>query len=78
MPKVRIEARLTDDQARAVQVAAAARGISIAEVIREALDQHLTTHSRRQRAVRAIGGYRSGRTDISISHDDAFEAVPST
>ena len=65
--------QLTDQQARALKETAGSRGISIAEVIRQALDQHLVgqaTESRRQRAIRAIGGYRSGRHDVSVRHDD--------
>ena len=65
--------QLSEQQARALKETASARGVSIAEVIRQALDQHLggqAHESRRQRAVRAIGGYRSGRHDVSVRHDD--------
>ncbi len=65
--------QLTDEQSRALKETAAARGVSIAEVIRQALDQHLGEQagaSRRQRAVRAVGGYRSGLHDVSVRHDD--------
>ena len=70
---IRTQVQLTEQQARALKERASARGVSIAEVIRQALDQHLATQtheSRRQRAVRAIGGYRSGRHDVSARHDD--------
>ncbi len=65
--------QLSDEQSRALKETAAARGVSIAEVIRQALDEHLGGEggeSRRQRAIRAIGGYRSGRHDVSVRHDD--------
>jgi hypothetical protein len=70
---IRTQVQLTDQQSLALKEAAAARGVSIAEVIRQALDQHLADQaggSRRQRAIRAIGGYRSGRHDVSVRHDD--------
>lgn len=70
---IRTQVQLTEEQARALKETAAARGVSIAEVIRQALDQHFAgqgTTARRQRAIRAIGGFRSGRHDISSRHDD--------
>lgn len=70
---IRTQVQLSDQQSRALKETAAARGVSIAEVIRQALDQHLREQageSRRQRAIRAIGGYRSGRHDVSNRHDD--------
>jgi len=65
--------QLSDEQSRALKATAAAQGVSIAEVIRQALDQYLVGQarvSRRERAIRAIGGYRSGRRDVSVRHDD--------
>lgn len=70
---IRTQVQLSEHQSRALKETAAARGVSIAEVIRQALDQHLgeqAGESRRQRAIRAIGGYRSGRHDVSVRHDD--------
>lgn len=70
---IRTQVQITDDQARALKETASARGISIAEVIRQALDQHFAgqaSEPRRLRAVRAIGGFRSGRRDVSARHDD--------
>lgn len=70
---VRTQVQLTEEQARTLKQVAAARGVSIAEVIREALDGHLTAGdaaTRRQRAIDAIGGFRSGRHDVSARHDE--------
>jgi Arc/MetJ-type ribon-helix-helix transcriptional regulator len=70
---IRTQVQLSDEQSRALKETAASRGVSIAEVIRQALDQHLggqAGESRRLRAIRAIGGYRSGRHDVSERHDD--------
>jgi len=77
---IRTQVQLTEEQARALKREAAQRGVSIAEIIRQALDQHLSqtpSDARRQRAMRSIGGYRSGRRDVSDDHDahlaEAFE-----
>lgn len=70
---IRTQVQLSEAQARALKETAAARGVSIAEVIRQALDHHLggqADASRRQRAIRAVGGYRSRRHDVSERHDD--------
>lgn len=76
---IRTQVQLTDEQARALKAAAVARGVSVAEIIRQAVDQHVVasgTEARRRRAVAAIGGFRSGRGDVSADHDthlaDAF------
>lgn len=70
---IRTQVQLSEQQSRALKETAAARRVSIAEVIRQALDQYLgdqAGESRRQRAIRAIGGYRSGHHDVSERHDD--------
>ena len=71
--------QLTVEQAHAVKRAAAERGVSMAEVLRQLVDDNLVAgggDDRRQRAIRAIGRYRSGRHDVSENHDrelgDAF------
>ena len=77
---VRTQIQLTEAQADALRREAAGRGVSMAEIIRAAVDAHLAGGgaSVRERALRAIGGFRSGRADVSENHDDhladAFEA----
>ncbi|MDQ1438916.1 MAG: hypothetical protein QOK43_2545 [Acidimicrobiaceae bacterium] len=78
---IRTQLQLTEQQARALKREAGQRGVSIAEIIRQALDQYLSqgpSDVRRQRAMRSIGGYRSGRSNVSEDHDahlaDAFKA----
>lgn len=68
----RTQIQLEDGQWRAVNRVAGQRGVSAAQVIREALDQALPPEGdrRRERAVAAIGGFRSGRGDVSVRHDD--------
>lgn len=51
------------------------RGISLAALIRKALEELLddeNRHTRQQRALAAIGGFRSGTTDTSLDHDEAL------
>jgi predicted Ser/Thr protein kinase len=69
---IRTQIQLTERQANAVKRVATERGVSMAEVLRELVDAHLTEASgsdARARALRAIGRHRSGRADISGEHD---------
>jgi hypothetical protein len=57
---------------RALRAIAAERGVSIAALIREAVDRQLVTggaRARRERLIRSIGGFRSGQGDVSRDHD---------
>jgi hypothetical protein len=70
---IRTQIQLTERQADRLRKAAAERGESIASIIRDAIDQALDQDERadrRRRALEAIGGYRSGQTDISERHDE--------
>lgn len=76
---IRTQVQLTEDQARLVKQAAADRGVSMAEVLRQLVDEHLRASSdqaRRDRAVRVLGGHASGLRNVSRDHDaelsDAF------
>lgn len=68
----RTQIQLEDDQWRAVARAASERGVSAAQVIRDAVDRALPSGGagRRERAVASIGGFRSGRSDVAEHHDD--------
>jgi predicted DNA-binding protein len=69
---VRTQVQLTEEQARRLRRVAADRGVSMAAVIREAIDRGLEIDadaSRRARAISAIGGFRSGQSDIAEDHD---------
>lgn len=79
---IRTQIQLTEEQARRVQQLAADKGVSMAQVIREAVEQYTTqgTASREERVKRALeaaGRFRSGLQDLSIEHDkylaEAFE-----
>jgi metal-responsive CopG/Arc/MetJ family transcriptional regulator len=72
---IRTQVQLTEEQARQLKQVAAERGVSLAELIRRAIDRALEEDrmaSRRERAVAAVlrGGFRSGKSDISEKHDE--------
>ena len=70
----RTQIQLSDEQVRALKEEAAARGVSMAQLIRQAVDRFTATSGggtdRRRRAISSVGGFRSGRSDISARHDD--------
>ncbi len=76
---IRTQIQLTQEQARRVKEVAEREEISMAEVIRRAVDYWLTRHGdldiveRRRRALSVVremdGMFRSGYTDISTNHD---------
>lgn len=71
---VRTQIQLTEEQSVALKRAAHDRSVSMAEVIRQAIDQFLAQDDwtlRRQRMLAAVqkGGFRSGLRDISVNHD---------
>jgi hypothetical protein len=72
---IRTQIQLTVEQATKVKKIAASRGVSMAEVIRDALDGAIrsypggTSDQRRKRALDIVGKFRSGKRDISRKHD---------
>lgn len=68
--------RLTTGQASRLKPVATARGISLAELVRQCVDQccqHIggeDDEARRQRAIAAVSKYHSGHRDISEKHDE--------
>jgi hypothetical protein len=73
---VRTQIQLTEEQAEKLKVAAACRGISIAALIRQAIDALLSQYDEPspkemyQRAARAAGAHHSGTSDAASRHDD--------
>ncbi len=71
---IRTQIQLTPEQFEQLKRRAAANGVSMAAEIRVALDRHLRetsgNSSARGRAIAAIGGFRSGRNDVSVKHDE--------
>ncbi len=70
----RTQISLTADQARELRRLARRRNTSMASLIREAVERtyglNTTLDARWERALASVGGFRSGRADISERHDD--------
>ena len=72
---VRTQIQLTAEQARKVKKIAASRGVSMAEVIRDALEGAIRSYpsdvseQKRKRALEIVGKFRSGKRDVSRKHD---------
>lgn len=72
---VRTQIQLTDSQARALRALAAAEGRSMADIIRESVEALLAGRGVRdrdevkQRALAAVGNFRSGLGDLAAEHD---------
>ncbi len=75
---IRTQIQLTARQADELKRWADERGVSMAAVIREAIDEHLSRRGRPSRedtvarAIAAAGCARSGSGDVSRRHDDYF------
>lgn len=77
---IRTQIQLTEDQATAAKHLAAERGVSLAEVVREALDHELQGESRNarwERALSVIGKFRDpqGPGDVAERHDDYLAEI---
>ena len=69
---IRTQIQLTEEQARELKRVAAQRGISVSALIRQAIEKAVAVDAgpaKRQRAMAAVGRFRSGRKDISTEHD---------
>jgi hypothetical protein len=72
---VRTQIQLTEEQAKAVKKIASAQGLSVAELIRRAVDNIVNsstivdTEERKRRALEIVGRFRSGKKDVSKEHD---------
>ncbi|MFN2582171.1 MAG: ribbon-helix-helix protein, CopG family [Candidatus Dormibacteria bacterium] len=78
---VRTQVQLTERQIATLQQRAAERHVSIALIVREAVDRHLEEEDRaalHERARSAVGRFRSDGANVSQEHDrfleDAFSA----
>lgn len=78
---VRTQIQLTEKQAELLKKNAEARHLSVAELIRQAVDIFVNTGSvvdieeRRKRAIAAAGKFRSGISDLSLEHDKHLSEV---
>jgi predicted DNA-binding ribbon-helix-helix protein len=73
---IRTQIQLTKQQAESLKATAARRGVSMAQLIRQSIDQLLektgepTPRELRRKAAESAGRLRSAQSDISIRHDD--------
>ena len=73
---VRTQIQLREEQALALKRLAEAKGLSMAELVRQGVDLVIRQGNRpspeqlRARAAAAAGRFQSGKTDIARRHDD--------
>ena len=76
---IRTQIQLTETQMRTLKSLSIIRGVSMAELIRNSIDEFVQKlgvvddAEQRRRAVQASGRYNSGRSDIASNHDDYLE-----
>ncbi|MGD0884780.1 MAG: ribbon-helix-helix protein, CopG family [Thermodesulfovibrionales bacterium] len=72
---VRTQIQLTEGQVKTLKRLAHSRHLSVAELIRQAVESLIRSNSiadideRRRRALSIVGKFRSGKRDISREHD---------
>ncbi len=76
----RTQVLLMEEQVRMLKEEAAQRGVSMAEIIREALKEHLIRRQGqwwelRRRALEVVGRFASGSHDVSEEHDRELEGA---
>ena len=72
---IRTQISLESEQMARARREADRRGMSLAALIRKALDEFLDDEgrrARRRRAIAAVGGFRSGTAGTSVEHDEAL------
>lgn len=73
---IRTQIQLEEQQAEMLRRLAREKGVSLAELIRRAIDESLLRQgggeARYRRALSAIGKGRSGLGDVSQKHDEYF------
>lgn len=77
---IRTQISLTQEQMDALRRVAADRGVSIAAVVRGAVDEVLDREDRgrlMRRALQFAGKFRDieGATDVSVRHDDYLDEI---
>jgi hypothetical protein len=75
---IRTQIQLTEEQVKMIKKLAASRHLSIAKLIRSAVDEILKScividlDERKKRALDIVGRFSSGENDISKKHDQYF------
>jgi predicted DNA-binding ribbon-helix-helix protein len=72
---IRTQIQLTEEQVQQLKDISQAENLSVAELVRRAVDHWLVTAApltvaeRRERSLKAIGQFSSGLSDLAINHD---------
>lgn len=69
---IRTQIQLTEQQVRAIKAVASREGVSMAEVIRQAVDRIVAERDRqerRRRAMAVLGRFCGDPADVSVRHD---------
>jgi hypothetical protein len=78
---IRTQIQLTEEQSRELKALAVKENVSMAELIRQAVDHWLKTvkpvsqTGQRRRGLAIVGRFRSGESDISERHDEYLAEV---
>jgi hypothetical protein len=75
---LRTQIQLTEDQARALKALAAQKGVSMPELIRQAVERIIDEsddRERRRRALELLGKYRDPATDVARNHDRYLDEI---
>ena len=77
---VRMQVQFTEDQSRQLRRVARSKGVSVAAIVREAVDAALSGRDERreawEQALAVMGMFSSGGGDVAKDHDEWFaEAV---
>lgn len=73
--KIRTQVQLTERQIKSLRHISAQTGTSVAELVRQGIDQYLagrrgpSPEERIERAIRVAGMFSSGASDVSADHD---------
>lgn len=72
---IRTQIQFTEGQMKALRQLSASTGKSIADLVRQGVDRYLavqvglSSQERIERALRVVGKFRSGKSDVSTDHD---------
>ncbi len=75
---IRTQIQLTEQQASALKDMAARRNVSLAELIRQAVDSIVAESEREdkwRRAAALLGRYHDEAQDVSVNHDRYLEEI---
>ena len=78
---IRTQIQLTEEQSQEIKSIAEREDLSMAELIRRAVDDWLARYgdavsqAKKERALAVVGRYRSGLSDVAENHDEYLAAA---